>query len=75
MRTARRSMRSASRRLPGSTGWTADSTRWTSLDGRLDTLESDRQSGFTDMRGKLDQTAAGLQLIVTLLTDDGPAAQ
>lgn len=42
---------------------------------RFDKLESDVNAGFSEMRGKLDQTAAGLQQIVTLLTDDGPVAQ
>lgn len=42
---------------------------------RFDKLESDMNAGFTEVRGKLDQTAAGLQQIVTLLTDDGPVAQ
>ncbi|WP_395726819.1 hypothetical protein [Nakamurella sp.] len=56
--------------------------RFDRMDGRLDRmddrfnkLESDINAGFTEMRGKLDQNAAGLQQIVTLLTDDGPVAQ
>lgn len=42
---------------------------------RFDKLESDMNAGFTEMHGKLDQTAAGLQQIVTLLTDARPADQ
>lgn len=42
---------------------------------RFDKLESDMNAGFTEVRSKLDQTTAGLQQIVTLLTDDGPAGQ
>lgn len=41
---------------------------------RFDRLEDEMRSGFTEMRGKLDQTAAGMQQIVELLTrrDDQP---
>lgn len=36
--------------------------------GRFDQLENDVRAGFTEMRGKLDQAAAGQQQIVELLT-------
>ena len=36
--------------------------------GRFDQLESEVRTGFAEMRGKLDQTAAGQQQIVDLLT-------
>jgi len=35
---------------------------------RFDQLENEMRTGFTEMRGKLDQTAAGQQQIVELLT-------
>jgi hypothetical protein len=35
---------------------------------RFDRLEDEMRSGFTEMRGKLDQSAAGQQQIVELLT-------
>lgn len=35
---------------------------------RFDRLEDEMRSGFTEMRGKLDQTAAGMAQIVELLT-------
>ncbi|MGH3766846.1 MAG: hypothetical protein ACRDS0_25435 [Pseudonocardiaceae bacterium] len=45
--------------------------------GRFDQLEREMRNGFAEMRGKLDQTAAGLDLIVGLLSpprggDDDP---
>jgi hypothetical protein len=49
--------------------------RFDGIDRRIDDLESEMRAGFTEMRGKLDQTTAGLQQIVTLLTEDGPAVQ
>ena len=49
--------------------------RFDRLDERINGLESEMRAGFTEMRGKLDQTTAGLQQIVTLLTDDGPPTQ
>lgn len=36
--------------------------------GRFDRLESEVRTGFAEMRAKLDQTAAGQQQIVDLLT-------
>ncbi|MDQ3988084.1 MAG: hypothetical protein M3291_02595 [Actinomycetota bacterium] len=36
--------------------------------GRFDQLEREMHTGFAEMRGKLDQTAAGQQQIVELLT-------
>lgn len=36
--------------------------------GRFDELERAMHGGFAEMRGKLDQTAAGQQQIVDLLT-------
>ncbi len=36
--------------------------------GRFDRLEHEMRTGFAEMRGKLDQTAAGQQQIVDLLT-------
>ena len=42
---------------------------------RFDKLESEVHAGFAEIRGRLDQTTAGLQQIVTLLTDEGPAVQ
>lgn len=35
---------------------------------RFDRLEGEMRTGFTEMRGKLDQTAAGQQQIVDMLT-------
>lgn len=35
---------------------------------RFDRLETEMRTGFTEMRGKLDQSAAGQQQIVELLT-------
>ncbi|MGI8815289.1 MAG: hypothetical protein ACR2G2_08415 [Pseudonocardia sp.] len=35
--------------------------------GRFDQLQSEMRTGFAEMRGKLDQTAAGQELIVGLL--------
>jgi len=32
-------------------------------------------AGFVEIRGRLDRTAAGLQQIVTLLTDGRPVVQ
>jgi len=49
--------------------------RFDRMDRRIGGLESEMRGGFTEMRGKLDQTVAGLQQIVALLTDDGPANQ
>ena len=49
--------------------------RFGRTDRRIDGLESEMRAGFAEMRGKLDQTTAGLQQIITLLTDDGPEAQ
>ena len=42
------------------------------LDQRMDRLESTVDKGFAEMRAKFDRTAAGMQLIVDLLTP-GPA--
>lgn len=42
---------------------------------RFDKLESEVHAGFTEIRGRLDRTAAGLQQIVTLLTDGRPVVQ
>lgn len=36
--------------------------------GRFDQLENEMRTGFAEMRGKLDQAAAGQQQIVGLLT-------
>lgn len=36
--------------------------------GRFDLLENEMRMGFAEMRGKLDQAAAGQQRIVELLT-------
>ncbi|MHA6631904.1 hypothetical protein ACU61A_41285 [Pseudonocardia sichuanensis] len=36
--------------------------------GRFDRLENEMRTGFAEMRGKLDQTAAGMAQIVDLLT-------
>lgn len=49
--------------------------RFDRMDRRIDGLESEMRAGFTEIRGKLDQTTAGLQQIVTLLTGDGAADQ
>ena len=49
--------------------------RFGRTDRRIDGLESEVRAGFAEMRGKLDQTTAGLQQIITLLTDDGPGVQ
>jgi uncharacterized protein YceH (UPF0502 family) len=38
------------------------------LRSRMDTLEQKVDRGFTEMRGKLDATAAGLDLITGMLT-------
>jgi hypothetical protein len=43
------------------------SGRFDQLDQRIDRLETKVDTGFTEMRGKLDQTAAGQELIVGLL--------
>lgn len=42
--------------------------RFAGIDQRFDRLEHDMRSGFAEMRGKLDQTAAGQQQIVDLIT-------
>lgn len=52
---------------------TAD--RFDRMDRRIDGLESEMRAGFTDVRGKLDQTTAGLQQIISLLTDDDGTGQ
>ncbi len=49
--------------------------RFGRTDRRIDGLESEMRAGFAEMRGKLDQTTAGLQQIIALLTDDDPGAQ
>jgi hypothetical protein len=41
--------------------------RFDRLEQRMDSLEHQMNSGFTEMRGKLDATAAGQQQIVNLL--------
>jgi len=48
--------------------------RFDQVDQRFDRLENEMRNGFTEIRGKLDQTAAGMQQIVDLLTrrDDQP---
>ncbi|HEY5878584.1 MAG TPA: hypothetical protein VIU11_06730 [Nakamurella sp.] len=46
--------------------------RMDGFDQRMDRLESTVDKGFAEMRAKFDQTAAGMQLIVDLLTP-GPA--
>lgn len=46
--------------------------RLTELGERVMDLQDTAEAGFTEVRGKLDQTAAGLQRIVDLLT---PGAQ
>ena len=38
------------------------------LEGRVDRLDTKVVAGFTEIRGKLDQTTAGLGLIVKLLS-------
>jgi len=45
--------------------------RFDRVDERVDRLEAKVDAGFTEMRGKLDQTAAGMQQIVDLLTRRG----
>lgn len=42
--------------------------RFDQVDQRFDRLENEMRNGFTEIRGKLDQTAAGMQQIVDLLT-------
>jgi hypothetical protein len=42
--------------------------RFDRLEQRVDRLEEKVDGGFTEMRGKLDQAAAGQQQIVDLLT-------
>lgn len=42
--------------------------RFDGLDDRVDRLEAKVDTGFAEMRGKLDQTAAGMKQIVELLT-------
>jgi hypothetical protein len=42
--------------------------RFDRLEGRFDRLEGEMRTGFAEMRGKFDQTAAGHQRIVDLLT-------
>ena len=47
--------------------------RFAEVDQRFDALETKFDKGFAELRGKLDQTAAGLDLIVKLLTPgEGP---
>lgn len=45
--------------------------RFDRVDERVDRLEAKVDAGFTEMRGKLDQTTAGMQQIVDLLTRRG----
>ncbi|MDN5932032.1 MAG: hypothetical protein L0I24_13365, partial [Pseudonocardia sp.] len=49
--------------------------RFDQHDRRFDRLENEMRTGFAEMRGKLDQAAAGQQRIVDLLTGliSGPA--
>ncbi|MGQ0573866.1 MAG: hypothetical protein ACT4RN_06630 [Pseudonocardia sp.] len=42
--------------------------RFDVVQSRFDALESQMQAGFAEMRGRLDQTAAGMQVIVELLS-------
>ena len=42
--------------------------RFDGLEGRVDRLETKVDAGFAEIRGKLDQTTAGLGLIVKLLS-------
>ena len=42
--------------------------RFDRLEGRMDNLEHTVATGFTEMRAKFDQTAAGMPQIVNLLT-------
>jgi uncharacterized protein (DUF3084 family) len=42
--------------------------RFDQVDQRFDRLDSEMRTGFAEMRGTLDQTNAGLQQIVDLLT-------
>ncbi len=42
--------------------------RFDQVDRRFDRLENGMRAGFTEMRGRLDQTVAGQQQIVDLLT-------
>ncbi len=42
--------------------------RFNQVDQRFDRLENAMRIGFAEVRGKLDQTAAGHQLIIDLLT-------
>ncbi|WP_298800334.1 hypothetical protein [uncultured Pseudonocardia sp.] len=48
--------------------------RFDQADQRFDRLENEMRNGFTEIRGKLDQTAAGMAQIVELLIrrDDQP---
>ena len=46
--------------------------RMDGFDQRMERLESTVDKGFAEMRAKFDQTAAGMQLIVDLLTP-GPS--
>ena len=65
MRSASRPPRGSTDSKPDSTGWKA---RFDGLEGRVDRLETKVDAGFTEIRGKLDQTTAGLGLIVKLLS-------
>jgi hypothetical protein len=42
--------------------------RFAGIDQRFDRLEDEMRTGFAEMRGKLDQAAAGQQQIVDLIT-------
>ena len=48
--------------------WSAINALGQQTAGRFDRLEHGMRTGFAEMRGKLDQTAAGQQQIVDLLT-------
>jgi len=48
--------------------WSAINAFGQQTAGRFDRLEHEMRTGFAEMRGKLDQTAAGQQQIVDLLT-------
>ena len=48
--------------------WSAINAFGQQTAGRFDRLEHEMRTGFAEMRGKLDQTAARQQQIVDLLT-------
>ena len=48
--------------------------RFDRLEQRVDSLENKVDIGFAEMRAKFDQTAAGMQQIVDLLTPGGDQA-